>query len=217
MEAISRVEQVPTVSTSSVIGKDQRVYLVAKRDKTIIECTREELKEVLRMICIKIGIRAKNIPVEEEKEVLCQYIVRNYSTYTIAELSFAFELAVSGKLILEDGYSVNCYENFSCLYLSGIMNAYRDWARTAYKGIVQAIPEEPQRIYTDTEILNQRRAEIEDAFQAMKDGRYPIIHIYFEEVLRWDGLLKEGVTVSDFFVKVLGSPQITNLYVREGL
>jgi hypothetical protein len=84
----------------------------------------EDAKEVLRLVMLKIGLRAANIPVEEDKAILISHIAVNYGNHTLDEIILAFDLAIAGKL----GIEVNCYENFSCLYFSGIMNAYRVWA-----------------------------------------------------------------------------------------
>ena len=46
-------------------------------------------------------------------------------------------MAIDGKLELLEGESVTCYENFSCLYFSSIMNAYRRWAADVYKQLDQ--------------------------------------------------------------------------------
>jgi hypothetical protein len=70
-----------------------------------------------------------------------------------------------------------------------------------------------QRIFTDEEIQNERREHIELAFQAMKAGKMPIIHVYFAEVLEADGHLKENEKVADFFVRVLGQ-NLPNIYVK---
>lgn len=72
----------------------------------------------------------------------------------------------------------------------------------------------PQKIYTDAEILNERRSQIEQAFQAMRKGFYPILHSYYQEVLTGDELLKEGETLADFFVRKLNS-NTQNIYQAE--
>lgn len=69
-----------------------------------------------------------------------------------------------------------------------------------------------QRIYTDEEILNQRREEIETAFQAMKTGHMPLIHIYFKEILVQDELMNDDEKIEDFLVKALATKQ--NLYIQ---
>jgi hypothetical protein len=74
-----------------------------------------------------IGIRAANLPSEEETFVLINFINKNYGLHTAAEIRLAFEMAISGKLDLgKDG--AKSFENFSCEYFSRIMNAYRKWS-----------------------------------------------------------------------------------------
>lgn len=77
---------------------------------------------------------------------------------------------------------------------------------------INSLPEK-MKIYTDEEILNDRRGEIENAFQAMKRGKLPIIHIYFKTVLKEDELLNEGENISEFFVRKLNS-NAENIYKK---
>lgn len=191
------------------------MWLQALRDKTIIECSYEEITSTLVTILAKLGIRAHNLPVKEDEELLVSHILRNYSKKTLSELHLAFELAITGKLQLKDGESVNCYENFTCVYLSSIMNAYRVWSVAANKYIEMGAPAEPQKIYTEVEIINQRRGEIEAAFQLMKKGKLPITPEYFHEVLVADKYMAPDVTVGEFFSAVLAMPDIKYLYRNE--
>lgn len=84
----------------------------------------------------KLGIRAQNLPGPEDFNVLVQHVVSNFGTHTVPEILLAFDMALAGQLPVE----ANCYENFSCLYFSGIMNAYREWAAEAYKHVVKDAP-----------------------------------------------------------------------------
>lgn len=73
-----------------------------------------------------------------------------------------------------------------------------------------------QKIYTDAEILDQRRGHIEEAYQAMRKKKYPILHVYFKEVLFNDGFL-ESETDEDinlFFVYSLNSGR-ENIYLKQ--
>lgn len=72
-----------------------------------------------------------------------------------------------------------------------------------------------QKIYTDDEILNQRRGHIELAYQAMLNGKYPILHIYFPEVLHMDGFIPapNDEAMNEFFVKALGENR-DNIYIK---
>lgn len=93
----------------------------------IIHSPLEDLKQVLKYVFVLVGLRANNMPVELEKAVLLEYIIENYGGHTPEEIKLAFKMAVAGKLKLEPK-EVKCYENFSPLYFTTIMEAYREWA-----------------------------------------------------------------------------------------
>lgn len=98
----------------------------------------EKIKEVLRLVMIKIGLRAQNWPTDEEKLVLIEHIVNNYGGHTLQEVKLAFDMAIADKLEVE----VNSFENFSCLYFSSVMNAYRQWARQEVKHLPDSTQKE---------------------------------------------------------------------------
>lgn len=91
----------------------------------------EPIKEVLRYVMVLVGLRAQNFPNEAEKAVLLDFIIKNYGGHTPSEIKLAFTMALQGKLSLDGGFSVICYENFSVVYFAGVMNAYRQWAKEA--------------------------------------------------------------------------------------
>jgi hypothetical protein len=97
----------------------------------IINGERENLVKALRWVMMKVGLRQQNWPTTEETAVLIQHLESNYGGHTVDEIKLAFDMAIAGKLDVE----VNCYENFSCLYFSNIMAAYREWAKEEYKQI----------------------------------------------------------------------------------
>lgn len=154
---------------------------------------------------LKVGIRANNLPNNAEKAVLIDHIITNYGGHTIYEIRLAFQMAITGKL----GLDPVPYENFSCLYFSSIMEAYRSWAKDAIKQLPVKVE---QVIYTDEEMLDMRRGEIEAAFQAMKNGYMPLIHTYFAEVLIADNWMGEDESIEVFFVNALAT--VENLYFK---
>lgn len=117
---------------------DEIKFFEALEDKKIIHSSLEELKNVLKWVMIKVGLRSANFPNEEEKGILIDHILKEYGGHTCQEIKTAFEMAMAGKL--EDinlknelvTVNPNCYENFSCLYFSSIMNPYRVWAARVY-------------------------------------------------------------------------------------
>ena len=110
----------------------------------------EALQTTLRLIFTKVGLRAANFPDGLEKDVLINHIMQNFGSHTIEEIILAFDKAIAGELECE----VNHYENFSCMYFSQIMNAYRAWARERYKELPKPKPKElsaPPEPVTDEE------------------------------------------------------------------
>jgi hypothetical protein len=88
----------------------------------------ETLKGALRQVFFLIGLRAEQIPADEEKGFLIQYIVENYGGHTADEIKLAFKMAIQGKLKI-DNKDVKCYGIFSPMYFTTVMDAYREWAR----------------------------------------------------------------------------------------
>lgn len=115
---------------------ESECFEVAIQNKKIVHRDLEELKESLRYAMVKIGLRSQNWPSDLEKSVLIDHIIKNYGGHTIEEIKLAFDMAITGRLDVE----VNCYENFSCLYFSNIMAAYREWAKEEYKHVEASKP-----------------------------------------------------------------------------
>lgn len=118
----------------SNLNKD---FQVALQDQKIANCDNEALSQALRYAMLLVGIRANNLPNQMEFDVLKNFIRRFYSGHTPAEIRLAFDKAILGELNLKPD-EVKCFENFSCEYVSRIVNAYRVWAANHYneqKGI----------------------------------------------------------------------------------
>ena len=101
------------------------VILQARSTQTLRLRHEEDLKQVLRYAMVLVGLRGNNMPTEEEKFVLLNFIRSNFGNQTPEEIKLAFDWAVSGKLNVD----AKCYENFSCEYFCRIMKAYIDYAR----------------------------------------------------------------------------------------
>lgn len=106
-----------------------------------------DLKQVLRAIMAMVGVRAANLPDDDEKGLLLAHIVSNYGNHTLEEIKLAFNMAITGKL----NCKVDCYENFSCAYFSQIMNAYRNWAKEEVKQFKPVVMIEEKKELTDQE------------------------------------------------------------------
>jgi uncharacterized protein YnzC (UPF0291/DUF896 family) len=102
--------------------------------ESLKQASDEQIKQVLRLAMVLIGLRAQNWPNDEEKIILLGFIRANFYQHKIGELRLAFELAVSGKLDLGEN-GATCYENFSCEYVGRIMRAYRKWASQEHESL----------------------------------------------------------------------------------
>jgi hypothetical protein len=164
---------------------------------TIRQSSVDEIKQVLRLVMVKIGLRAQNWPSDEEKAVLIEHIISNFGGNNVDEIKLAFEMCMAGKLDLRPEDS-KCYENFSCAYFSTIMTAYREWSAQAYKFIKP--PEKPvQKIFTQDELDNGAREDAERQYQLFLKN-YPLRGVDITKcILEQDGLLKNGESVYDFF------------------
>ena len=106
--------------------------LTHSKSGRVNERPQEDLKQALRLVMLKVGLRAANLPNDEERQVLIDHVLKYYGNHTPEEIKYAFDLALTDKLELEKS-EVTCYENFSCLYFSTIMNAYRKWFNNEWK------------------------------------------------------------------------------------
>lgn len=164
----------------SVIGEFQQALKSAK-----ISVENDiRLIETLKIIMLKLGIREANLPSNAEKVVLISHIRENYSMHTLMEIKLAFDLAIAGKLECEADH----YENFSCLYFSKIMKAYREWSGRTYKELPQEKPKElpaPVEVITD----EQRIADAKEIYLSTKNPLFIPVKI-------WE-LIKDSVTLSE--------------------
>lgn len=135
------------------LGNGDEIYFCkAIEEKKIINSSLDDLKSVLKYVMIKVGLRSNNFPSGEEKAVLIDHIIREFGGHTCAEIKLAFDMAIAGKLDVD----ATCYENFSCLYFSKVMNAYRVWSKEVYnlipkKDIPLGIENNKQLTYEDME------------------------------------------------------------------
>lgn len=148
----------------------------------------EDIKKVLRYSMLLVGLRGNNLPTEEEKFVLTNFVRSNFGNQTPEEIKIAFEMAVAGKLQVD----AKCYENFSCEYFGRIMNGYLEFARQEIKNLpkpIEQVKEKPsdqelkkQAIDTANEYANQIRfCEKNDKKFTFIAGGLSILFDYLEQ------------------------------------
>ena len=171
-----------------------------------------ELKKVLKLVMVKLGLRAINWPAEEEKIVLCQHILTNFGGNGSEEILLAFDLAIAGKLDLKDD-EIKCYENFSCAYFSMIMNAYRRWAIQEYKYLEKSKTPE-QKVFTQEELDNLARKDVEWKYGMFLSGIKLIFPQAERDILLKDKLINPEEFVLDFY-KRIAEKGLKNIYKEE--
>lgn len=170
-------------SKSPAIGEEEKQFIAALQERKVKDAPLEQLKEVLRLVMVKIGLRAANWPSEEEKAVLLSHILTNYGGHTPKEILLAFDMAILGQLDVE----VNHFENFSCKYFSEIMNAYRAWAKEAHRQTVK----EPLPAIEHKEDLSDQtmRDWYNDTAKQVKENKLPLELI---PIMLADWLIEKG-------------------------
>jgi len=124
----------------------------ASKGQTLRVSDENELKQVLRYSMLLVGLRANNMPNDEEKFVLINFIKTNFANITIAQIKLAFDMAVAGKL----GVDAKCYENFSCEFFGRIMATYLQFSAEETRIIAQRkVEDEPLPKPSDAELKAQ--------------------------------------------------------------
>lgn len=164
---------------------DAQMLFGALQAKKVRDASLEEIRQVLRYVMVKLGLREKNWPEDDEKTILLRHVIQNFASHTLDEIILAFDMAMMGKL----GVESKCYENFSCDYFSGIMNAYRCWAREEYK----QIPQLPPMIEQKEDISDTAKAEwLAEVVQRVKSGKITLETIEFMPPMLFEYLEKRG-------------------------
>lgn len=130
---------------------------------------------------------------------------------TIKELKLAFEMAVDRKL----EFDPNTYQNFSVLYLSDLLIAYKAWSTQTYDtlrpgGDPESEKEKPDYSYYSHRIMseNQVRGEIESGYRNFLRG---IMTSYLYVPYEWfNTLVRDGFIDELSEVKSKRVDQLTN-------
>ena len=132
------------VSNGFLQKTDVEIYsLVKSREE---KPTTKEIVSLLAMLVKDCG--AKELE-DWELMRLAKFIQSRYNELSVKEIKTAFEYAITGEY--EDGFEVRHFGNFSAMYISRILNAFRLKARESLKIIRQALPE-PEKVLSEDEI-----------------------------------------------------------------
>lgn len=119
-------------------GDSAFLKMVTKETKVANETT-ENIDQLFRYLFTIIGLRVANYPNDLETLFLHQYLIDVFPGHSLNEIKLAFRKAANGELNLKPE-EVDCFQNFSPVYLSRIMNAYRQWASEKFRSLEKYIP-----------------------------------------------------------------------------
>jgi len=197
---------------TSVLTDDEKIVIQKKYASKKFKYFNEvEMLFAVKNILLKIHvITGWVLPMAELMNVLIDQLTKkireDYSELNQDEVEYAFRN--KGTVLKDWGKEMNLN------LIDEILVSYLD-SRYAIskKEEEMKIPIETRR-WSEEDILNKYRSEIEVCFQALRKGYRPIIHIYFEETLRNDGMMEDNENISEFFVRKLNSGT-ENLYIKE--
>lgn len=113
-----------TLVNSLKLRKETKEIVSATFDTKIVNLNEDGFETIYMILlrwCKFLGI--KEAPEQEEMMMILMFIKKNFGEMTGSELSNAFNLAVARKLDVDP----NHYQNFSPLYVGGILTAYKDY------------------------------------------------------------------------------------------
>ena len=149
------------VETRRELTTDEAKLQKALQSKKIKNCTLEETKQTMLFVYSLVGLRPENYPTGLDKDFLHAYMADYYGGHTIEEIRLAFTMAIQQKLEVPIN-EVRPYENFSALYFSTIMEAYRRWSTETAKALPMLEYKQPQppRWIIDCEYAYARQKQI---------------------------------------------------------
>lgn len=186
----------------SLLPAESKIIELKYASKNFGLMSPDELSIAVKKMLLKISvITGWILPEREFMDILLEEftlkILEDYFGVNLDEVAHAFRCN-SGVKDWGKNLNINLFDEVMIPYIN------KRFELSKVEESVKTVPE--QKIYTDDQILNQRREEIELAFQAMKRGRMPIIHVYFHKVLQVDGLITEE-TIEEFLTKALATKE----------
>lgn len=170
----------------NTLMNDDKQIIEAHKTKKIFEANDQEIKRILSVIGIMIGLQTP--PSEIEVIILLDALRNVYPAIGIQELQLAFIMALADKLTLEKDAKEH-YGILSFKYISGILAAYIRNAKSVVNKIEHAyVPPElpPPLPQSDEEFIEENFA----MWFGMKNKFYQFIdHNVYEKLLK-KGLIK---------------------------
>jgi len=164
-----------TQSKTPLIGawvrtnEEKRLYL-APHGKRLVHFKNNDMNE-LKAVVIKwvyyLGLTDK--VVDKDIIALTKVIQELFPQLTIEDIRLAIDLCLKNEL----GIDIECYGNFSPMYVSKILNAYLIYSNTKIREIN----------WRKNTIEQQQVVEVEEPYEKRVEARRRIIRNYFDKLL----------------------------------
>jgi hypothetical protein len=177
--------------------------------KQIRAMNEQELKLWPMALLIKIHvITGWIIPTDQILNVLQDQfqkkLIEDYADLNTDEIEFAFRKY--GTQVEDWGKQMNLN------MIDKVLLPFREKRIQASETEMKLLPEPVQRVYTESEIWNRRRGEMETAYQALRKGFFPIMFDYYAELLVMDGFITAADEMNQFISDKLNAGD-ENLYI----
>lgn len=112
------------------LPKETEKVIQATIEFKIRDLTEDGFRQI-HIVLLKWGkfLGIKEMPKADEIKMMVFFIKQQFGDLTLTELTNAFNLAIGRKLDIDP----NHYQNFSALYLGGILNAYKEYKKSHIK------------------------------------------------------------------------------------
>ena len=154
-----------------------------QQGQRISESSDKDLAGELFKVYNIIGLRVQHYPDELQDQLLFKYLREFYGHRFKAEILKAFELAILGRLDIQD---TNCYDQFSVAYMTKIMEGYRKFTKEIIVNHIEK--KEMKSIAMPEPTKDEMIAELKE--WSTKDNR-----IHFYPLYLYDYMQKLGYDV----------------------
>ena len=164
-----------TESIIRTLNEDDQKVAFAHFEKKIREFHNEDFQNLHKLL-LKWGkfIGLKEAPDDESMFMLVVFVKENFIDVSLSEITNAFNMACAGKL----NVNVEHYNSFSPIYISKIINAYKENKRMVmhrlYEAEQNAIKKENEKPLTPEQLEQKNTENALTVFQHyQQDGRIP--------------------------------------------
>jgi len=164
-----------TESTILTLNEDDQKIAFAHFEKKIREFQNADYQNLHKLL-LKWGkfIGLKEAPTPKEMFMLVVFVKENFIDVSLQEITNAFNMACAGKLDI----NVEHYNSFSPIYISKILNAYKENKRLVmhrlYEAEQNAINQEKEKPLTPEQLDQKNTENALVVFQRyQEDGRIP--------------------------------------------